>query len=99
MPEKQDRPLTLEVQSFGARLKYARDAAGLSQKKLSKRSGVDQGLISRLERPGQEGGREGLSADTAVRLARGLGVSVGWLLGAEGDPLGPIRGKIDVETE
>lgn len=82
MPRKGEP--THEVATLGTRLKYARELRKLSQGELAERSGVDQGLISKLERKR----RGGLDADTVVRLARGLGVPVGWLLASEGDAIG-----------
>jgi transcriptional regulator with XRE-family HTH domain len=52
-------------------LKMARKIARITQHELAKRAGVDDSLISRLER----GERSGLRHDSAVRIARALNVS------------------------
>lgn len=60
------------------RLRHLRMSRGLSQKELSRRSGVDRGAISELEN-----GRRGAQPSTARRLAAALGVEVEQLMGAE----------------
>lgn len=55
--------------SAGALLRYARRGAGLSQRELAKRSGVQQPGIARIE-----SGRTVPRADTLQRLLRACGV-------------------------
>jgi transcriptional regulator with XRE-family HTH domain len=62
-------------QQFAANLRRLRLAAGLTQDQLSAAVQMEPAEISRLER----GGRDPQLL-TIVRLARGLGVSVGDLL-------------------
>lgn len=61
--------------SVGERVRTARRAAGLTQAALGQRIGVDQAVISRLER-----GRHRPRFDTLSRVAEGLGLGVGELL-------------------
>jgi len=63
--------------TVGERLRSSRRAAGLTQIDLSERTGLDQAVISRLER-----GRHRPRFDTLQRIAAGLGISVAHLLAA-----------------
>src|SRR5687767_13416675 len=69
-------------QRYGRDLRAMRVASGLSQRELSRRSGVSQGLISRIER-----GRSVPTLEVACRLAAGLGARVGFAL-YPGDGIG-----------
>lgn len=60
---------------LGERLRSVRARVGLTQNELSERTGLDQAVISRLER-----GRHQPRIDTLRRVARGLGVSVSEML-------------------
>ena len=62
--------------ALGRNLKRLREAAGLSQNALAKRSGVSQGFVNNLE----VGQRVRATTDTALALARALGVTVDELL-------------------
>jgi transcriptional regulator with XRE-family HTH domain len=62
---------------FGERLKRFREAAGLSQNELARRSGLSTPTISMLE----SGRRRGVSAANARKLARALVKTVDELLG------------------
>lgn len=53
-------------------LKQMREDSGLSQKKLGRLLGVDQSLISRIEREGQID----ISLANAFRIARALGMDM-----------------------
>lgn len=53
---------------FGSRLRQLREEAGISCNELARRSGVSDGMISRLER-----GERTPTLDTARKLARALG--------------------------
>ena len=58
---------------FGERLRYLRQTVvGMSQSELSRRTGVRRATIADVERDVQKG----ITLDTAMRLARGLGVSM-----------------------
>lgn len=63
--------------SVGARLRGQRDSAGLTQIELSERTGIDQAVISRLER-----GKHRPRLDTLQKIAAALGISVAELLAA-----------------
>ena len=70
-----------------ARLKSARVAAGLTQKELAERIGVQQSHLSHVE----SGGRS-LSMDTLRLAARVLGTSVAYLIGEAGQgSLGSVQ--------
>lgn len=62
----------------GARVRARRQGLGMTQAQLSERSGLSQEAISRVE----NGKIKGLLAPTQEALARALGVSVSWLMGA-----------------
>jgi transcriptional regulator with XRE-family HTH domain len=68
--------------TIGARLKYARELAGLNKAALSQLAGLPSdahvGMIER-SKAGQ-----GTTTRTAAKLAAALGVSVGWLISGEG---------------
>lgn len=64
---------------FGVRLKAARTGAGLTQKELGSRSGMDQSVISNLERGVHEP-----RLTTIERLAEGLELSTAVLLTGSG---------------
>jgi DNA-binding XRE family transcriptional regulator len=60
----------------GARLRAAREGLGLSQLELSRRSGIAQESLSRIET-----GRRDPRLGTLQRLARGMGLSLDQLMG------------------
>lgn len=62
-------------QKVGERIRSARESAGLTQQELSKRTGIDQAIISKLER-----GSHRPRIDTLERIAAGLGLSLAGLL-------------------
>ncbi len=69
--------------TIGERLKRLREIKGLSQNELAKRAGVHRPTISELE----AGRQQDVTVETAKRLARALGVSLGLLVGEdESDP-------------
>jgi transcriptional regulator with XRE-family HTH domain len=65
--------------SIGKNLKRLRLAADLNQTELAKRSGIDQSMISKIER----GEFENLTLDTLRSLTKALGCSVVELLPEE----------------
>lgn len=67
--------------AIAARLKAAREQAGLTQGQVAKLLGLHRPSVSEME-----AGRRGVSADELATLADTYGVSVPWLLdGEEGD--------------
>ena len=66
---------------FPARLQRLRRAAGLSQADLARAVDASRDIIGKYER-----GSHSPSAESAVRLARALDVTVGYLLAAEDAP-------------
>ena len=68
---------------LGRRLARLREAAGLTQRELARRLGVDQSALSRIE-----SGRRRLTAAQAGQAARILGVEPGALLGTLSEPQG-----------
>ena len=69
-----------ENSTFGDRLAAARDAAGLSQTDLARRTGVRLSSIKSWENDQSEP-----RANTLQRVSGILGVSLMWLLAGEGD--------------
>lgn len=61
---------------IGARIKLARQRAGLSQTELAHRTGVTRGLVGQWETQRKQPGRNNL-----LRIAQATSVSVGFLLG------------------
>lgn len=57
---------------MGFKIKELREKAGLSQTELSKKSGVSQNLIARLE----SGSLTNTTTDTLFKIANALGVRV-----------------------
>jgi transcriptional regulator with XRE-family HTH domain len=66
-----------EVSRLGRRLKAFRERAGLTQDELAARSGVSRTVIAGLE----TGQRSGVLLDSAIKIARALGVSIDHLAG------------------
>jgi len=62
-------------QKVGERIRSAREAAGLKQQELSEKTGIDQAIISKLER-----GAHQPRVDTLERIAAALGFSLAELL-------------------
>ena len=70
---------------LGTMLKHLREARGLTQEQLAKRSGVSQGYIAKLEPSNRRGQKKTIrqgnpSITTLRKLARALGVPVTALL-------------------
>lgn len=70
--------------ALGARLRAAREAAGITLRTLAERTGLSQPFLSRLER-----GQVSASIANLLEIARALGVSVAALL--EGDAPAPAQ--------
>ena len=64
-----------ERKIVGARIRAARESASLSQQELSRRSGIAQESLSRIET-----GRRDPRLGTLRRLAKGLGLSLDQLM-------------------
>jgi len=79
--------MKMDMKAFGARLREQRMQAGISQDALTRQTGIIQRDLSRLER----GEKPALWADTLLRLAEALQVSVDYLLGLSDDPRPPKR--------
>jgi transcriptional regulator with XRE-family HTH domain len=92
VPKKKAVPPLPELQTLPGRLKYARERAGLTGAALAMAAEMDPSQVSRLE--GDER-LAGVEAATIIRLARALGVPVGWLAADEG----PLPPKIPVFRE
>ena len=68
-----------EDNGIGERLKSAREMAGMSRRDLSLLAGLAQAVVGMIERnPNTKP-----TADTMIRLAETLGVSLDWLLGGD----------------
>ena len=63
-------------ETIGTRVRATRDALGMSQEELARKSGVSRITISKIEC----GHAENISTWTAVALSRALSVDVGFLL-------------------
>jgi transcriptional regulator with XRE-family HTH domain len=63
--------------TFNERVKRLRELAGLSQAELARRSGLNRAVISMLE----SGARTNVTIESARKLARGLGVTMDYLVG------------------
>jgi len=90
VPKKRVTDPPAELLTLPTRLKYARERINMTQAALAKRADMDPGQVSRLEK-GERGA--GIEVAIVIRLARELGVPVGWLAADEGDlpeaPKGP----------
>ncbi|HEY7308390.1 MAG TPA: helix-turn-helix transcriptional regulator [Gemmataceae bacterium] len=73
---------------FAGRLRELRLAAGLSQRELAERAGIDKDSLSRLERD-----RWQPTWETVLALASALGVEVGAFTVAPKDTPSPERGR------
>lgn len=75
--------------SEGARLRRAREAAGLSQAELAARAGVSRQLVGAAE-----AGRHLPRVDAALALARVLGAGIEGIFGPEGAPVDVLGGSL-----
>ena len=73
---------TLLRMGIAERLKWARDATGLSQRDLAELAGdMSEGVIRHLE----AGITKTIEVPNAVKLCMALGCAMGWLLAGEGE--------------
>ncbi|MEN9797714.1 MAG: Helix-turn-helix domain [Pseudomonadota bacterium] len=70
----------LNARALGARIKAARNAAGMTQSRLAERAGIEVQSLSRIERGAYEP-----SLSTAVALAAALGMTLDLLVLGERD--------------
>lgn len=77
----------MTFESFGERLKWAMDQAGLTQSALARKAGVKQQAISKIVRGEQSG-----TVDV-IPIARAVSQNAEWLVEGIGDPI--ILGKTD----
>lgn len=88
VPRKKPTPPPPELLTLPSRLKYARERIGMTGVALAQASGLDPAQISRFEKAER---LTGVEAATLIKLARALGVPVGWLAADEGTlPPAPI---------
>lgn len=88
MPRKKPTPPPPELLTLPSRLKYARERIGMTGVALAEAAQLDPAQISRFENAER---LTGVEAATLIRLARALGVPVGWLAADEGSlPPAPI---------
>jgi repressor LexA len=77
------------LESFQERLKMTRESKGMTQSQLCDASGVSQAQLSLYE-----SGQRSPTADTLMKLAKSLNVSVDYLLGLVDSPLSNLRGEV-----
>lgn len=66
--------------AIAARLRMAREAAGLSQGQAAKLMGMHRPTVSEIE-----AGRRRLAADEMAKFAKTYGIGVAWLIGENDD--------------
>lgn len=81
VPRKKPTPPPPELLTLPSRLRYARERAGMTGVALAEAANIDPGQVSRYENAER---LSGVEAATLIRLARALGVPVGWLAADEG---------------
>lgn len=86
MASRKTKTTPPELLTLPTRVKYARERGKMTMKALALRAEMDPSQITRLEAGDNQ---EGIEAATLIRLARALGVPVGWLAADEGEP-GPV---------
>ena len=69
----------MERMTIGQRIEYLRKERGLSVAKLASQAHIPASTLHYVENGARDGGR--LSVETAMRLARALGVSLDYLCG------------------
>lgn len=73
--------------SFGTRVRTIRSSASLSQEELALRCGLDRSYVGQVER-----GERNISLENIYRIAEGLCVPPGTLLGA-------LDGALDLDSQ
>ena len=73
--------------SFGARVRTIRSSVSLSQEELALRCGLDRSYVGQVER-----GERNISLENIYRIAEGLGVAAGTLLGE-------LDGALDLNSQ
>ncbi|MCH8854176.1 MAG: helix-turn-helix transcriptional regulator [Planctomycetes bacterium] len=75
--------------AIGARLRMARESAGLSQGQAAKLMGMHRPTVSEIE-----AGRRRLAADELARFATTYGIGVAWLVGAQDDVTDDVSDRV-----
>ena len=75
--------------AIAARLRMAREAAGLSQGQVAKLLDMHRPTVSEIE-----AGRRRLAADELARFAETYGISVAWLVGEHDDGTDNVSDRI-----
>ncbi len=89
------------VGTIGARVRVLRERAGMSQRGLARRAGVDKSTVEALE----AGRAAGINLHTLTVLAQTLGQPIGVLLGEQPGPVvdaaywRQVRREIDAQRE
>ncbi len=73
-------PLAPELLGFPGRLRVAIQASGRNQTDIAREAGTSPSGLSKI----LDSQRPGMTADTAIKLAKATGFSVGWLLTGQG---------------
>ena len=81
------------VDSFQERLKNSRESRGMTQIQLCEASGVSQAQLSLYE-----SGQRSPTAETLIKLARSLGVSVDYLLGLVDISEAHLKGEVELPS-
>lgn len=83
------------AESFGAKLKHARERTGFTQREVATETGINQSLLARYET-----GKLEPSIETLGTLADFYGVSCDWLIGTAGEnPLYRPNKNRDIITD
>ena len=77
--------------ALAARLRTARELAGLSQGQVARLMGLHRPSVSEAE-----AGRRRVSAEELAEFARHYGVNVGWLSGTEPETLDPADARVQL---
>lgn len=77
--------------AIGARLRVAREMAGLSQGQIARLMGLHRPSVSETE-----AGRRRVSAEELVQFGKSYGVSTEWLTGADPETVDPKDARIQL---
>lgn len=72
MPAKLDRKVLRLAEDLGEQIRAAREAAGLSQEAVAEKIGMTRTNYARIEY-----GKTNVTIETLIRIADGLGLTVG----------------------